>query len=157
MLRGAEEFDKLAFLAEDDPMESLVKALTFLQVVHQGLQEGATRVERLTVLLVTQCTQPPQLDLRLGQLKSSRMGSKGKVTGKEKTNSLPAAGCFLRKTYDPRHAGLWGLARSARLECDFRVVLLDLTCVAQMSWSFRFRRMQVVQIDIDGQFQSEVT
>ncbi|CAK9097816.1 unnamed protein product [Durusdinium trenchii] len=94
----AEEFDKLAFLAEDDPMESLVKALTFLQVVHQGLQEGATRVERLTVLLVTQCTQPPQLDL---------------------------------KTYDPRHAGLWGLARSARLECDFRVVLLDLTCEYQ--------------------------
>jgi len=30
-----------------------------------------------------------------------------------------------RKTFNPSHAGLWGLARAARLECDFQIHMLD--------------------------------
>ena len=49
-------------------MESLAKALTVLQAVEA--LEGATKVSGITVLLVTQSTQPPQLDLKLSKLKS---------------------------------------------------------------------------------------
>lgn len=37
------------------------------------------------------------------------------------------SGHFLasRTSFQPCHAGLWGLARSARLECDFKVHVVD--------------------------------
>ncbi len=41
--------------------------------------------------------------------------------GTHQTSSKP----LCRKTFDPSHAGLWGLARAARLECDFQIHMLD--------------------------------
>lgn len=39
-----------------------------------------------------------------------------------------------RTSFDPNHAGIWGLARSARLEVDFPVQLIDVSVACLKCW-----------------------